>query len=118
MVARGCQGSTEVPVDLKRGLQTAPGPGEAARGQLRPKLTIRAAALRFDSSLVCWGDAANSIERLVNWSPGAGLAHSILETLLRMYAKGAQGDPQPWQAYPFQDEGQALHIPVAAAGGG
>ena len=44
MVARGCQGSPEVPVDLKRGLQTAPGPGEAARGQFRPKLTIRAAA--------------------------------------------------------------------------
>ena len=43
-VARGCQGSREVPVDLKRGLQTAPGPGEAARGQFRPKLTIRAAS--------------------------------------------------------------------------
>ena len=43
MVARGCQGSPEVPVDLKRGLQTAPGPGEAARGQFRPKLAIRAA---------------------------------------------------------------------------
>ena len=44
VVARGCQGSPEVPVDLKRGLQTAPGPGEAAGGQFRPKLTIRAAA--------------------------------------------------------------------------
>ena len=35
MVARGCQGSPEVPVDLKRGLQTAPGPGGAANGQIR-----------------------------------------------------------------------------------
>ena len=43
MVASGCQGSPEVPVDLKRGLQTAPGPGEAARGQFRLKLAIRAA---------------------------------------------------------------------------
>ena len=43
MVARGCQGSPEVLVDLKRGLQKAPGPGEAARGQFRPKLTIQAA---------------------------------------------------------------------------
>ena len=44
MVARGYQGSPEVPVDLKRGLQTAPGPGGAAKGQFRPKLTIRATA--------------------------------------------------------------------------
>ena len=43
MVARGCQGSPEVPVGLKCGLQTVPGPGEAARGQFRPKLAIRAA---------------------------------------------------------------------------
>ena len=35
MVARGCQGSPEVPVDLKRGLQTAPGPGGAANGQIQ-----------------------------------------------------------------------------------
>ena len=35
MVARGCQGSPEVPVDLKPGLQTAPGPGGAANGQIR-----------------------------------------------------------------------------------
>ena len=44
MVARGCQGSPEVPVDLQRGLQTVPGPGGAARGQFRAKLTIRAAS--------------------------------------------------------------------------
>ena len=42
MVARSCQGSPEVPVDLEPGLQTALGPGEAARGQFQPKLTIRA----------------------------------------------------------------------------
>ena len=35
MVARGCQGSPEVPVGLKRGLQTVPGPGGAANGQIR-----------------------------------------------------------------------------------
>ena len=35
MVARGCQRSPEVPVDLKRGLQTVPRPGGAARGQIR-----------------------------------------------------------------------------------
>ena len=35
MVARGCQGSPELPVDLKRGLQTTPGPGGAANGQIR-----------------------------------------------------------------------------------
>ena len=35
MVAKGCQGSPEVPVDLKRGLQTALGPGGAANGQIR-----------------------------------------------------------------------------------
>ena len=35
MVARGCQGSPEVPVGLKRGLQTAPEKGGAANGQIR-----------------------------------------------------------------------------------
>ena len=42
MVARVCQGGPEVPVDLKRGLQTAPEPGEAARGQFQAKLAIPA----------------------------------------------------------------------------
>ena len=43
MVARGCQGSPEVPVDSKCGLQTMPGPGAAANGQFRAKLAIRVA---------------------------------------------------------------------------
>ena len=35
MAAKGCQGSPEVPVDLKRSFQPAPGPGGAANGQIR-----------------------------------------------------------------------------------
>ena len=59
MVARGCQGSPEVLVGLKCGLQTVLGPGGAARGQFWPKLTIRAATSTvgggFNRSTPVWG---------------------------------------------------------------
>ena len=41
-------------------LGPVPGPEGAARGQFRPKLTVRAAALGFDSSLVAWRTRRNA----------------------------------------------------------
>ena len=57
MVARGCQGSPEVPTVLSCSLRAVPGPGGAARGQFRPKLTIWAASTvgGFNRTTSVWG---------------------------------------------------------------
>ena len=74
MVARRCQGSPEVPVDLKRGLQTAPGPGEAANGQIQrnrgaPPTSSTVGSAAWRSHLISQTNPFPSAKRHLNLHP-------------------------------------------------